>query len=182
MRLEEIANINQGIPLNRIRIEKGMKTRREYVYSFERESKILIPADIGETDQKIPLAEEDMILINLTSYNAKKIRTEDIGKIISSNYIIIEIKDKNIVDPDYLEWHIDKGENFARELHKIKQGSIVLSIPINELRRIRLKLPNIDFQKSLGEINRLNKKREELYRERKELIEKLLLSINEEEN
>lgn len=182
MKLEEIANISQGIPLNRIRIKKGMKTRKEHVYSFEKESEMLIPLDIDETQQKIPLAKEDMIVLNLTSYNAKKIEKESIGKIIPSNYIIIEIKNKNIVDPDYLEWYIDKSQSFARELHKIKQGSIVLSIPINELRSIRLKLPSIDFQRKLGKVSKLNKKREELYRERKELIEKLLITVNEEEN
>lgn len=182
MRLEEVASISQGIPLNRIRIKKNMDTRKEDVYSFEKESQILVPLNIEEAEQHIPLAEEDMILLNLTSYRAKKILKEDIGKIVPSNYIIIEIRNKNIVNPDYLEWYMDKSQNFARELHKIKQGSTILSIPINEFRKIKLRLPDIQFQRKVGKINELNRKREELYKEKKELIEKLLITMDEGEH
>ena len=180
MRLEDIADIGQGIPLNRIRTGKGIKTREEYVYSFEKQAKILIPFDIGEADQKIPLAKEDMILLNLTSYTAKKVIDEDRGKVIPSNYIIIDIKNNNRVDPDYLEWYIDRSQGFARELHRIKQGSTILSIPINELRRVKLNLPDIQFQRRLGAVNRLNRVRDELYMERRELIEKLLLTMEDD--
>lgn len=181
MKLEDVADISQGIPLNRIRIKEGIKARKEYVFSFEKESQILIPSNPKDAKQYIPLAKKDMVLLNLTSYNAKKIEQKDVGKVIPSNYIIIQIKDKNTVDPDYLEWYIDKGQDFARELHKIKQGSIIRSIPINEFRKIRLKLPDINFQRKLGKINKLNKKRDKLHKEKKELIQKLLTTIDGEE-
>lgn len=181
MRFQEIANITQGIPINRIRVGKGLETEERYVYSFEKQSKVMVPSNTEETNQDIPFTKEDIILLNLTSYRAKKIEKEDIGKVIPSNYVIIEVKDKKRVDPDYLEWYIDKSESFARELNKIKQGSIVLSIPVNEFRKMRLNLPDISFQRKIGRIYSLNKKREKLYKERKELIEKLLVTINEEE-
>lgn len=180
MRLEQVAEISQGIPLNRIRIKQGMKTQKINVYSFERKTEILAPLNIRESEQAIPVAVKDMVLLNLTSYNAKKIEVEDVGNIIPSNYIIIEIKDKSLVEPDYLEWYLDKSNSFARELHKIKQGSTILSIPINELRRIRLKLPNIEFQRDFGKVNALNKRREKLFEERSLLLEKALITINEE--
>lgn len=181
MRLNTIADISQGIPLNRIRIKKGVDVKKEYVYSFEGDSQITIPVDTENADQHIPFTKPDMILINLTSYKAEKIEVEDVGKIIPSNYIIIEVEDRQLVDPDYLQWHIDKSQRFARELHKIKQGSTILSIPINEFRRLRLKLPDIEFQKKLGRINKLQKRREKLYEERKKLIERLMLALDEEE-
>lgn len=181
MRLEEIVEITQGIPLSRIRIDNTMETEKRTVYSFENECSIVVPKSIEETNQNIPLVKEDMILLNLTSYNAKKAEKGDLGKVIPSNYIIIEVKDRNIVDPDYLEWYIDKSESFERELYKIKQGSIIMSIPINEFRKMKIKLPNIEFQRKLGKVNSLNRRRKQLFGEREELLEKSLITINEEE-
>jgi len=181
LRLEEIANINQGIPLNRIRLRKSMEKEERIVYSFESESNIEVPKDIEDIDQKIPIIRKGMILLNLTSYKAKQADREDIGKVIPSNYIIIEVKNKEKVDPDYLGWYIDQSEGFKRELHKIKQGSIIMSIPINEFRKINIELPNIKFQEKLGKINSLNKKRKKLFMEKQELLNKSIIAINEEE-
>lgn len=181
MRLKEIVEVTQGIPLSRIKVDDTMETEKRIVYSFENESSIIVPKLMEETNQNIPVVREDMILLNLTSYNAKKAEKGDLGKVIPSNYIIIEVKDKNIVDPDYLEWYIDKSESFERELYKIKQGSIIMSIPINEFRKMKIKLPNIEFQRKLGKVNSLNRRRKQLFAEREELLEKSLITINEEE-
>ncbi|MEY8303732.1 hypothetical protein FYJ27_04665 [Anaerosalibacter bizertensis] len=181
MRLEKIVEITQGIPLSRIRINSTIETEERTVYSFENESSVAVPKLTEEINQNIPLVEEDMILLNLTSYNAKKAEKTDLGKVIPSNYIIIKVKNRDTVDPDYLEWYIDKSESFKRELHKIKQGSIIMSIPINEFRKINIKLPNIEFQRKLGKVNSLNRRRKQLFLEREELLEKLLITVNEEE-
>lgn len=181
MRLEEIAYITQGIPLNRIRINKNMENEERKVYSFETESNVLVPKNIENIDQKIPITRKDMILLNITSYNAKKAEEEDTGKVVPSNYVIIEVKNKKKIDPDYLGWYIDQSESFKRELHRIKQGSTIMSIPINEFRKINIKLPGIGFQEKLGRINKLNNKREKLFLERKKLLKKSLIVINEEE-
>lgn len=181
MRLEEIANIKQGIPLNRIRTSKHTGNEKRMVYSFETESQVLVPKNIEDIEQKIPIIKEDMILLNITSYNAKRAEKEDLGKIVSSNYVIIEVKNKKKVNPDYLGWYIDQSESFKRELHRIKQGSTIMSIPINEFRKVNIRLPDIDFQEKLGNIYKLSNQREKLFRERKNLLEKYLLVINEEE-
>lgn len=180
MILEEIVNINQGIPLNRIRLKKAMERQERFVYSFEEESKIQLPKNIKEADQHIPLVKEDMILLNITSYNAKIAEIEDLGKVVSSNYMTIEVKNPSKVDPDYLEWYLDKSESFKREIYKIKQGSLVRSIPINEFRKLNIKLPDIEFQRTLGKINKLEKKKKELFKERQDLLKSSLITINEE--
>lgn len=181
LRLEDICNINQGIPLTRIRIGKYREKEERTVYSFESESKITVPKNIEDIEQKIPLIEEDMILVNLTSYKAAKAVKDDVGKVIPSNYIIIEVKNKTKINPDYLAWYIDQSQDFKRELHRIKQGSTIMSIPINEFRKIRINLPSLEFQNNLGKIDSLSKKRKRLFLEREELIKKSLVTINEGE-
>ncbi|HSH35105.1 restriction endonuclease subunit S [Schnuerera sp.] len=180
MRLEDIADITQGITLSRIRIEDNMEVEDKIVYSFETESKVKVPKDVKKVNQNIPVIEKDMILFNITSYNAKKATKEDLGKIVPSNYVIVKIKDEN-VNSDYLAWYMDQSESFRREIHKLKQGSTVLSISINEFRKMSIKLPRLEFQQKLGKINNLNRKRKELFIERQTLIEKSLITINEEE-
>jgi len=180
MRLEDIADITQGITLSRIRIKENMETEERTVYSFETESKIRVPKDIEKTDQNIPIVTDDLILFNITSYNAKKATEKDIGKIVPSNYVIIKVKDRK-VNVDYLAWYMEQSESFKRELHKLKQGSTVLSVSINEFRKINIQLPKPGFQQKIGKINDLNRRREELFLERQELIQKLLITINEEE-
>lgn len=177
MRLEEVAEIIQGIPLNRIRVEKGEETEKRIVYSFEREEReIVIPKN---PDQEIPLIEEDTILFNLVSYRARKAIKEDIGKILPSNYVTIKVKTDKIC-PDYLAWYMDQGESFKRELHKLKQGTTVMSLPVNEIRRMKLKLPNLETQEKIGMLSRLNRKKEDLFLEKQELIKKAMVTINEE--
>lgn len=178
MKLEDIADIVQGIPLSRIKTEGSMELEERKVYSFESESKVLLAKDRGS--QKIPLVEESMILFNIVSYNAKKARREDLGKVVASNYVLIKLKDTR-VNPDYLAWYMDQSEGFKRELNKLRQGSTVLSIPINEIRKIKLNLPSIDIQDKIGKINKLKERRKDLFLEREELIEKAMISINEEE-
>lgn len=180
MKLEEIADIKQGIPLSRIKLTDGMDTEDRIVYSFEEESTVKVPKNISEVDQNIPLVQKGMILFNLMSYNAKKASEEDIGKIIPSSYVKIVLKDKSI-DVDYLAWYMDQSEQFKRELFKIIQGTTVLSLPINEFRQMKIKIPDLAFQKKLGSISRLSKKRQKLYFEREELLCKALVTINEEE-
>lgn len=177
MRLEEIADIIQGIPLSRIRVKKEEKIEKRLVYSFEKqENEVVIPKN---TDQEIPLVEKDTILFNLVSYRARKAIEVDVGKVLSSNYVIIKVKTDKIC-PDYLAWYMDKGESFKRELEKLKQGTTVMSLPINEIRRMKLKLPSIDIQKKLGKLSSLNRKKEDLFLEKQELIKRAMISINEE--
>lgn len=102
------------------------------------------------------------------------------GKIVPSNYVIVRLRDRNI-SPDYLAWYMDQAEGFKRELNKLRQGSAVLSIPINEFRKIDLRLPSLEVQDRIGKINKLKERRKNLFLEREELIEKAMVTINEEE-
>lgn len=153
-----------------------MEREERLVYSFETESSaLLVPKNIEEVNQKISLVREGMTLLNLTSYNSKKASKADIGKIVPSNYIIIEVKNKRKVNPDYLEWYMDQSESFKKQLHQIKQGSTIKSISINEFRRMKISLPSLEFQEKLGKINNLSRKRKQLFLERQELLENHLL-------
>lgn len=71
-KLEDIADIVQGIPVSRIRTEEAMELEERTVYSFESESKVLIAKNGEKMGQKIPLVERDIILFNIVSYSAKK--------------------------------------------------------------------------------------------------------------
>ena len=180
MKLEDIGDICQGIPLSRIRIKEGVEQEERLVYSFEKEeSKVSLAKNLEDLDQDIPLVEEDMILFNMLSYNAKKARPEDLGKVVPSNYVIIRL-DSDRVDPDYLAWYLGQGESFKRELHKLRQGSAVLSLPINEFRKIRLSLPSLEIQRKIGGLNSLRLRRKSLEEERDRLVKDFLVSVNEE--
>lgn len=179
-KLEDIADIVQGIPVSRIRTEEAMELEERTVYSFESEIKVLIAKNDEKMSQKIPLVERDIILFNIVSYSAKKATEEDLGKIVPSNYVIVRLRDRNI-SPDYLAWYMDQAEGFKRELNKLRQGSAVLSIPINEFRKIDLRLPSLEVQDRIGKINKLKERRKNLFLEREELIEKAMVTINEEE-
>lgn len=179
MRIEDIADVYQGITLSRIRNSKNDDIEKTLIYSFIDGGKryIMIPKD-KESNSEIPFTKKDMILLNITSFRASIIEEHEEGMVIPSTFIILSAKDG--VNPIYLEWYINEGQAFYKSLYLIKQGSVITSIPIQSLREIEVDIPSIEIQNKIANMSNLMKQRKKLLEKKEKLFKDILKYINQE--
>lgn len=178
MKIEDIADIYQGITLSRIKTH-DLEIEKCLIYSFVdgEENYVDIPKD-EKLKLEIPFTKKNMVLLNLTSHRASIIEDNEEGMVIPSTFIILEPKKE--VSPHYLEWYINEDRDFYKNLQIIKQGSIILTIPIQSFREIGVNLPSMEVQEKISRISKLIKKNKKLQEEKEELLKDILKHINQE--
>lgn len=178
MKIEDIAEVYQGITLSRIK-NKDVETEKHLIYSFLDEEKnyIEVPKD-NKSKAQIPITKKGMVLLNLTSHRASVIEEEEQNMVIPSTFMVLVPNDKII--PEYLNWYINESIDFKRSIEIIKQGSIVLSIPIQSFKEMKINASDITVQKSISNISKLIKKNKSLIEEKESLLKKVLKHINQE--
>lgn len=178
MKIEDIANIYQGIILSRIK-NQDVQTEKCPIYSFieDEDNYVEIPKD-NEYKSQIPFTKKNMVLLNLTSHRASIIEEDEEDMVIPSTFIVLEPNGE--VDSVYLEWYINESRDFKKSLHIIKQGSAILTIPIQGFKEIKVKLPPIEVQQKISRISKLMKEEKRLREEKEELFKKVLKYINQE--
>lgn len=178
MKIEDIANVYQGITLSRIKKYKTHETEKVPIYSFrETEERFIdLPVDRDKIVE-IPFTKEGMILLNLTSHRASIIDKSEEGMVIPSTFMFLIIKDK--VNPLYLEWYFNESSDFSRKVQMIKQGSVVASISVQGLREMNIDVPPKDIQDKISNILRLRKRKIALFEEEDYLYKQLIKYINQ---
>ncbi|NUH86238.1 hypothetical protein HUN92_21565 [Bacillus firmus] len=196
MFLDKCSKVMQGVILARIETHPGpdtiplslytMKEMNEsigvdYRGSIEKLQKVHVPKNRVD---ELPIAKEGMILINLTAHKAVSVRPEHAGKLITSNFAVIETNEK--LNPLYFEWYFNEHPSCRKHLRIATQGSIVSALSIQMLRSLEIELPSLRNQEKLGHIYQLTYKKKRLTNERLMLEEKLtkqlLLNYLKEEN
>lgn len=178
MKIEDIANIYQGITISRIKNHKG-KTEKCLIYSFVDSEKnyIDIPKD-EDLRSEIPFTKKNIVLLNLTSHRASIIEDGEEGMVIPSTFIVLE--PQKYVNPYYLEWYLNDDRSFYKNLQIIKQGSIIQTIPIQSFREIKINLPPLEVQQKIGNISKFIKRSRSLFEEKEKLLKDMLIYINQE--
>ncbi|KAB2400091.1 MULTISPECIES: hypothetical protein [Bacillus cereus group] len=139
---------------------------------------------LKEKVSDLPITRENMVLVNLTGHRAVYVRPEHIGRLVPSNFAIIEPKGN--VNTTYLEWYLNEHPFCRKQLRIATQGTTVAALSIQMLRSLQLKLPTIDQQKAIGSMNQILDRKKRLVSERLQLEEQLVkhlsLSYFQEEN
>lgn len=87
----------------------------------------------------------------VTSRNGDKISIallKDENCIVSSSYVVFEVNDKNILDPDYLMMWFKRPE-FDRYCRFISHGSVRELFDWEKLCEIQIPIPNIEQQRKI---------------------------------
>jgi restriction endonuclease S subunit len=126
--------------------------------------------------KNLPITREGMVLVNLTGHRAVSIRPEHTGRLIPSNFAIIEPK-KNL-DGVYLEWFLNEHPYCRKQLRIATQGTIVAALSIQMLRSLQIELPSLSQQQAIGGINRILDRKKRLVSERLQLEEQLIKHLS----
>ena len=195
MNLEQCASVVQGAFLSRIQTSPSMEAVKLPVYTLKEMNEWLSPDPTSSEYQQdihvakdrlgsLPLAKEGLVLISLTGQRAVALQQEHVGKLIPSNFAIIE--PSGDLHPDYLEWFINEHPDCRKQLKIATQGSSVTALSIQMLRTLDIILPPMDVQMKIGSIHRLLHRKNRLLQERmvweQQYIKQLLMGYLEEES
>jgi len=195
LNLEQCASVVQGAFLSRIQTSPSMEAVKLPVYTLKEMNEWLSPDPTSSEYQQdihvakdrlgsLPLAKEGLVLISLTGQRAVALQQEHVGKLIPSNFAIIEPLRE--LHPDYLEWFINEHPDCRRQLKIATQGSSVTALSIQMLRTLDIILPPMDVQMKIGSIHRLLHRKNRLLQERmvweQQYIKQLLMGYLEEES
>jgi len=195
LNLEQCASVVQGAFLSRIQTSPSMEAVKLQVYTLKEMNEWLSPDPTSSEYQQdihvakdrlgsLPLAKEGLVLISLTGQRAVALQQEHVGKLIPSNFAIIEPSGE--LHPDYLEWFINEHPDCRKQLKIATQGSSVTALSIQMLRTLDIILPPMDVQMKIGSIHRLLHRKNRLLQERmvweQQYIKQLLMGYLEEES
>lgn len=194
LNLEQCASVVQGAFLSRIQISPSPEAVKLSVYTMKEMNEWLSPDPTSTENQQdvhvaqerlgsLPLAKEGLVLISLTGQRAVALQREHIGKIIPSNFAIIEPTSE--LHPDYLEWFINEHPDCRKQLKIATQGSSITALSIQMLRALEIILPPMDDQVKIGSVHRLLHRKNRLLQERivweQQYIKQIIMGYLKEE-
>ncbi len=80
----------------------------------------------------------------------------------SSAFLVIRIKDKELVNPDYLCWYLNRDKSKAA-LQARAYGSAIPSISKKEVEDFEIEFPSLDIQNAIVEIDKLQQREKKIY-------------------
>lgn len=176
MNLEQCASVSQGAFLSRVQtipsseaVKFPLYTMKEMNEWLSSDPKVTLetPQDVYVSKDRVgalPIAKKGWVLISLTGQRAVALQQEHVGKLIPSNFAIIE--PSRILHPDYLEWFINEHPDCKRQLKIATQGSIITSLSIQMLRTLEIILPPMEDQLKVASVHRLLHRKNRLLQER----------------
>ena len=184
-KLEELSEILQGSIYTRIKPDNDIDectfletiSMQELNYTIgssllyeNQESKVLSSKILNCTFTK-----EHDVLVGLTMQKAMVIIAERSNKLVLSNFAVIRIHDKNIIDPYYLCWLLNENSYFKKVIEQSSQGtSYVSTLSMSTLRGLEIPLIDIDKQKRIGQLYNMSIKRKKISSRLEELKDCLL--------
>lgn len=178
MKLQELASVRSGLVLAR----KQSREPTDYRYPLinlrciQPEGIInLNESDIYEA--KEPLKEEYLsrrgdIVVRLTApYTAVLIDDLTSGMVISSNFVVIRINDKQLM-PEYLFWLLNTTK-VKRKIYENTTSNMLGAVKAKFLMDFELTLFSAESQKKIAQLNLLARKESQLLKELAEEKEKL---------
>lgn len=187
MVLSDWASISHGVTLSRIECPSSCDFVQLPLYTMKVMYECLGINTPGESVEEqtiqvkrqraaeLPISKEPMVLMNLTSHQAAVIHPEHAGKVITSNFAIIE--PGRSLDPAYLEWYLNEHPDCKKQLLLATQGSRIAALSIKLLRSLPIHLPSIQTQRRIGKGYKLIQRKKKLINERLYLEEKLMKQL-----
>lgn len=185
VKLEEISEINQGAIFTRVKSDnifdeyslfdtismQELNFRIGNALTYDKlESKVL-----NSKTQNCIFTKLDDVLIGLTMQKAMVINEERVNKLVLSNFALIRIKNKNILDSNYLCWLINENKCFKKIIEKSSQGiAYVSTLSIASLRGLEIPLIEIEKQRKIGQLYQLSILRKKICYRLEELNDNIL--------
>lgn len=182
MKIENIGKVTHGATLSRIESKIGQayktftlftmqelnKETGQYGLSIEKQE---VNIDVHKIDSSL-ISKKGSVIIGLTSHKALVIEKEQEGKLIPSNFAIIEF-DTEKVDPFYFAWYFNENPETQKQLLTAMQGTIIRALSVQMLREFKIPLPSIKLQKNIGNLYKLTQRKSKLLFRRYILKQKL---------
>lgn len=174
MILTDIAHVNLGTILTRVKqrneleeyLELDTITMQElsYVSGYSDMKWTPLFSKVSKKKNDICLfTEENDIVIGLSSMNSMVITKERSNKLLLSNFCLVRIKDKEILDPYYFVWLINECKAFKKQLVGSMQGcSYVKMLSLDTVRSLDVDLPDISIQRKIGMVYKLGIEKDRL--------------------
>lgn len=185
VKLEAISEIVQGAIYTRIKSDNNIDectlldtiSMQELNYTIgnsltyeKQESKVL-----NSKISSCIFTEQDDVLVGLTMQKAMVITSERSSKLTLSNFAVIRIHDKNILDPNYLCWLLNENRYFKKVIEQSSQGTAYVStLSIATLRGLEIPLVDIDKQRKIGQLYQISVQRKKIGARLEELKDYLL--------
>lgn len=170
MKLQDLASVRSGLVLSR----KQAKEPSEYRYHLinlrciQQEGTIqLNEADIYEAKEPLKgeyLSQTGDIIVRLTfPYTAVLIDETTSGMVISSNFVVIRIEDKQLL-PEYLFWLLNT-QKVKRKIYENTTSNMLGAVKAKFLTDFELTLLPLEEQYKIAQLNLLAKKESQLLKE-----------------
>ena len=185
VKLEAISEIVQGAIYTRIKSNNNIDecslldtiSMQELNYTIgnsltyeKQESKVL-----NSKISSCIFTKKDDVLIGLTMQKAMVITSERSGKLALSNFAVIRIHDKNVLDPNYLCWLLNENSYFKQIIEKSSQGTAYVStLSIATIRGLEIPLVDIEKQRKIGQLYQIAIERKKVGTRLEELKDNLL--------
>lgn len=178
MKLQEIVSVRSGLVLSR----KQSKESTDYLYPLINLRCVQPDGAINLNDSDIyeakePLKEEYLsrrgdIVVRLTApYTAVLIDDTTSGMVISSNFVVIRIEDKQLI-PEYLFWLLNTPQ-VRRKIYENATSNMLGAVKAKFLANFEITLLPVEVQKAIAQLNLLSKMEARLLKELAEEKEKL---------
>jgi len=184
-KIRNIAVIRSGIYVKEV--PKGNVGYLQVVDFNKDTSKFLLPSPTLELNNKTEshlLLDGDIVFAAKGISNFCTVFCEDMGKMVaSSSFLVIQIVDKMIVNPDYLCWTLNREDTLSF-LRSNAIGTSMPSISKALVEEYEVNVPPIHVQNKIVEISRLQQKEKQLYKDifytRNKLIQNQLVTITKQ--
>ena len=170
MKLQDLASVRTGLVLSR----KQSKELTDYRYPLinlrciQQEGNIdLNKVDIYEARESLKkeyLSRQGDIVVRLTvPYTAVLIDDTTSGMVISSNFVVIRIEDKQLL-PEYLFWLLNT-QKMKHKIYENTTSNMLGAVKAKFLMEFELTLLPDEIQQKIGQLNLLAKKESHLLKE-----------------
>lgn len=186
LKISDVGNVIHGVTLSRIepKVSEDSETYQLFTIQELSEEVSKFSSDINEKQIEVSkerfdslyLAKDNMVIIGLTSFKALAVSDKQIGKVIPSNFVFIEL-DTNKVDPAYFSWYFNEHPEVERQLQIAMQGTILRALSVQMLRELKIILPPLNTQRIIGKVYILKRRNEKLLYKKSILEEQLYKGI-----
>ena len=170
MKLQDLASVRSGLVLSR----KQSKEPTDYRYPLINLRCIQPEGTIDQNEADIYAAKEPLkreylsqrgdIVVRLTApYTAVLIDDTTSGMVISSNFVVIRIEDKQLM-PEYLFWLLNT-QKVKRKIYENTTSNMLGAVNAKFLMDFDIALLPAEIQQKIAQLNLLAKKENQLLRE-----------------
>lgn len=168
-RLDEIAEVFSGVQTTRFQDDTAQSSAVIKNKFVERDILEYSMENISKDINKKYFSKKGDIIISLSQPNKVSLIKSE-GYIIPMYFAVIRLKKGH--DSSFI-YHLLNSEGFHKQLHSFLEGGSLKIIKVNDLKTLKLNIPDLSEQKKYGEFLDLIDKKNKILEDKKKVNEKL---------